>query len=103
MFLHAIYHYFAFLRTVVRLAVAIVSVIGGKYVGGISLLGLGDTQCDIALAKCLPGGITEPGVVAEFESRPDGTRQTFQELRQHDLISLEIRRQLKKDRSEAAG
>src|ERR1700722_16258847 len=85
------------------LAITIVGVIGGYYVWGSSLLSLGYTEGDVALAQSIPSGIAVPGFVAELEGRPHSSGQALQKFGEHGLVCFEIRRQLKEQRAEASG
>ncbi len=101
-------HRLAFFGGVSGLAVAVVSEIGGDYVGSVALFRFGHTERDVALAQRVPRGVDErwlaqPRFVAELESRAHRSRQAFQKFGKHRLIRFEIRRQLKEQRAEASG
>src|ERR1700674_2558797 len=96
-------HRLALFGGIARFAVAIVRIVRGDYVWSVALFRFGYAERDVALAQRVPGGVDEPGFVAELKRRAHTSGQAFQKLGKHGLIRFEIRRELEEQRAEPPG
>src|SRR5438105_2266828 len=96
----AAHHGSALLRRVGRLPEAVITEVGGDYVGNGALLGLGYAKGNVVVTQAFVGLVGKPRWMAEFEGGVKAPRQSIQELLQQFPIRLQVRRKLEQDRAE---
>src|SRR5438270_4018291 len=89
-----------FLR-VFRLSHPVVAEVGSRNIRALQVLALRHAQRGVTFSQDVEDLIVEPGIVAEFKTKPCALRKLLQEFFQQDWVSLQKWRKLKQHHADS--
>src|SRR5580698_6181059 len=93
-------HGLPLLRCIARLAITVIREVGGGHIRRNSFFGLGHAKCPVVFLQKFVNFVGEPGNMAELERGRNSPRQATQKFLQKRNVHFQVRRQLKKQRTQ---